>query len=267
MFDRIAVYAVAHQDDWQLFMEPDISRDMLDPVCKTIIIYTTAGDAGEGWKFCSAREKGALGSLRFRLPGNPGSRAGRAGIGDKKIYRVDVAGCSSYFLRLPDGGMHGDGFSRYHFQSLEKLRTGRTDRITTVDGVNTFGGFPEIGGLVDQIVARELARYGITERGRVTLNFPEYDPLLSPHDHSDHLNTALLLRHTPLYNASRKYAFVHYDIGRTAGNLAGTDLFWKTGLFCVYHQTVLDAYGYSTLDESPQYHAWCTKQTKWREIV
>ncbi len=58
MFERISVYVVAHQDDWQLFMDPDISTDLLDHTCKTVVIYTTAGDAGEDpkyWRFISSR--------------------------------------------------------------------------------------------------------------------------------------------------------------------------------------------------------------------
>ncbi len=269
MINRIAVYAVAHQDDWQLFMDPDISADIMDPACKVVILHTTAGDAGEGPAFWQAREEGAISSLLFRLSGQlPGpAEKHYVDIGGKRVFAVSVAHCSCYFLRLPDGGMHGDGFPAYGSQSMAKLRLGTIDRITTVDGANTFGGLPEIGHLVNQIIGGEMQRNPLAGKDSVTLNFPEFDGTLNPGDHSDHLHTALLLRHMARYQSLKKYAFVHYQTQHAAADLEGKLLFWKTGMFCVYHQTILDRYGYSTIDESPAYFVWCAKKTLRREVV
>ncbi len=65
---------VAHQDDWQLFMSPEIVTDILDEKCKTAIIHTTSGDAGKGDGFWRAREEGAIASLCFCLS-SPGLNA------------------------------------------------------------------------------------------------------------------------------------------------------------------------------------------------
>ena len=44
---RVAFYFSAHQDDWQLFMNPSAFRDVLDGA-KCVFIHMTAGDAGLG---------------------------------------------------------------------------------------------------------------------------------------------------------------------------------------------------------------------------
>jgi hypothetical protein len=269
MFTRMALYVVAHQDDWQLFMDPGISADILDATCKTIIIHTTAGDAGEDRKFWQAREQGAINSLLFRHCRHSHANVSRkyVGIGGKKVYLAEAANCGLYFLRLPDGGMHGQGFAAYGFGSLGRLRLQRIDCLTSVDQLNTFRSTAEISRLLDGIFTRELRRNPVADRSRVTLSFPEYDHARNPDDHNDHFQTALLLRDTDAYGPAKKYAFVHYDIQHSAADLEGTDLFWKVGMFCAYHQAVLDAHGYSTIDESPQYYRWCTKNSIRREVV
>ena len=45
-----AIYVSAHQDDWQLFMNPNAYYSIQNPDTKTIILHTTAGDAGVGKK-------------------------------------------------------------------------------------------------------------------------------------------------------------------------------------------------------------------------
>ena len=44
----VSVFAVAHQDDWQLFMNPDAYHAMNEPQEKAVFIHVTAGDAGAG---------------------------------------------------------------------------------------------------------------------------------------------------------------------------------------------------------------------------
>lgn len=269
MFNKLAVYAVAHQDDWQLFMDPNVSADLLDPGCKTVIIHTTAGDGGNDLDYWQAREEGSLSSLVFRFSGNPSVGASKkyVEVGGKKIYLMDISTCSFYFLRLPDGGMQGDGFGLYDFQSLSKIRQQRIGQITTVDGMNTFSAFGEISHLIDGIVERELGLTGIDDPGKISLNFPEYDSALNPNDHSDHLNTALVLQGTSVYHSTKKYAYVHYDIQHSAPDLSGTSLFWKVGMFCVYHQTVMNMHGHSTISETPEYNVWSKKDAIRREVV
>ena len=58
----------AHQDDWQLFMNPNVYRSIKNNNDKTVIIHTTAGDAGEGMgkrSYYKAREEGSIRALDF----------------------------------------------------------------------------------------------------------------------------------------------------------------------------------------------------------
>jgi hypothetical protein len=268
LYDRIAVYIAAHQDDWQLFMDPRISADIVDPRCKTIIIHTTAGDAGLDKKYWYARECAAVDSLVFRVSYRGHLRVVKKMVvaGDKSISMVNAGNCSIYFLRLPDGGMHGEGFERYQYQSMNKIRLHAIEKIITVDHKNEFSSFEEIGALLNMLIKREQKECGMVATGNICLNFPEYDSVLSPNDHNDHLNTALLTNYLEIYRTARKCAFVHYDIQHSASDLKGIDLFWKIGMFSVYHQAVLNRYGHSTIGETPEYSAWCRKDARCREI-
>ncbi|MGB8578572.1 MAG: hypothetical protein WCD56_18695 [Pseudolabrys sp.] len=47
---HVSFYFAAHQDDWQLFMNPSAFHDVLDASTKTVFVHMTAGDAGLGTK-------------------------------------------------------------------------------------------------------------------------------------------------------------------------------------------------------------------------
>src|SRR5690606_36072551 len=66
----VSVFTVAHQDDWQLFMNPAAYRAMDEAHEKAVFIHVTAGDAGRGVSgdpvpYYLAREEGALRAVRF----------------------------------------------------------------------------------------------------------------------------------------------------------------------------------------------------------
>ena len=46
--DKVSFYFAAHQDDWQLFMNPSAFEDVTNGAAKTVFIHMTAGDAGLG---------------------------------------------------------------------------------------------------------------------------------------------------------------------------------------------------------------------------
>ena len=45
---KVSFYFAAHQDDWQLFMNPSAFQDVIGNAAKTVFIHVTAGDAGLG---------------------------------------------------------------------------------------------------------------------------------------------------------------------------------------------------------------------------
>ena len=44
--DKVSFYFAAHEDDWQLFMNPSAFEDVLKGAAKTVFVHVTAGDAG-----------------------------------------------------------------------------------------------------------------------------------------------------------------------------------------------------------------------------
>ena len=70
--DKVAFYFAAHEDDWQLFMNPSAFQDVIKGARKTVFVHVTAGDAGLGmgtggrkFPFYLARENGAETAIRF----------------------------------------------------------------------------------------------------------------------------------------------------------------------------------------------------------
>src|SRR5215475_12306428 len=82
--DKVSFYFAAHEDDWQLFMNPSAFQDVIKGAAKTVFVHLTAGDAGLGTglggrkhPFYLARENGAEAAIRFMADaeGAPGERS------------------------------------------------------------------------------------------------------------------------------------------------------------------------------------------------
>ena len=68
----VAFYFAAHEDDWQLFMNPNAYHDVQTVSTKVVFVYLTAGDdgaglgnAGHSQPYYLARENGAKVSVMF----------------------------------------------------------------------------------------------------------------------------------------------------------------------------------------------------------
>ena len=46
--DKVSFYFAAHEDDWQLFMNPSAFGDVIGAAGKTVFVHITAGDDGLG---------------------------------------------------------------------------------------------------------------------------------------------------------------------------------------------------------------------------
>src|SRR4051794_29066247 len=109
----ISIYVVAHADDWQLFMQPNAFNDLVSTGCKVVFIVTTAGDAGANKTFWAAREEGMKSSIRFSLKPlkELQESTGTKAYNFHNVNYWSVNNTTSYFLRLPDGGLDGNGFA------------------------------------------------------------------------------------------------------------------------------------------------------------
>ncbi|MGN6572067.1 MAG: hypothetical protein ACTHLO_11695, partial [Pseudolabrys sp.] len=193
--DKVSFYFAAHEDDWQLFMNPSAFQDVIDGAAKTVFVHVTAGDAGLGTgdggrkqPYYLARENGAREAIRFMADTDkePSARSeSRATVNAHRIFRVAYRNTVSYFLRVPDGNIKGEGFEDTGFQSLLRLHKGAIGKLTAVDGSTAYRGWDDIVRTVRAIVD--------TERGSASLvqiNVAETDPSINPDDHADHLMTA-----------------------------------------------------------------------------
>ncbi len=193
--DKVSFYFAAHEDDWQLFMNPSAFEDVVSGAVKTVFVHTTAGDAGLGigsggrrHPYYLARENGADTAIRFMADADdrPAIKsASHRYFNGHLIYRVSYRNTVSYFLRLPDGNPLGTGYQDTSFQSLRRLGEGAIETITAIDGSTSYQGWNDLVATVRAIVHFERAQAGL-----IQINVAELDPRINPRDHSDHLMTA-----------------------------------------------------------------------------
>src|SRR6476619_6625731 len=96
--NKVSFYFAAHEDDWQLFMNPSAFQDVIGGAAKTVFVHVTAGDAGLGTGFAGrkhpfylARENGAEAAIRFMADANsaPAERVvAPMTLNSHSIYRV-----------------------------------------------------------------------------------------------------------------------------------------------------------------------------------
>jgi len=192
---KVSFYFAAHEDDWQLFMNPSAFEDVMNGAAKSVFVHMTAGDAGLGLgsggrkhPFYLARENGAETAIRFMADadGIPAERVAEHRVfNGHSIYRVAYRNTVSYFLRVPDGNASGAGYYETGFQSLKRLADGNIDVLRAIDGSASYHGWRDL-----TVTLRAIMDF---ERGRapaVQLNVAELDARINPNDHSDHLMTA-----------------------------------------------------------------------------
>src|SRR6476660_8767342 len=154
---KTAFNIVAHADDWQLFMQPNGYRALMDSANKIIFIITTAGDVGLGDVYWKAREEGLKSSLRFCMAslGPIQESNGIKEFNGHCIHCWSVNHATCYFLRLPDGNLDGNGFSSLQFQSLAKLKTAQLNTLTAVDNSTTYESWSDFYYTLQMVIHSE----------------------------------------------------------------------------------------------------------------
>src|SRR4051794_38738288 len=161
-YEKISFYFAAHEDNWQLFMNPSAFHDVLDARRKTVFVHMTAGDGGLGMgsagrkhPYYLAREGGAESAIRFMADsdGYPSeSVTATIMVGGHAVRRVRYRNTVAYFLRLPDGHPSGEGFSRTGYQSLQRLAQARILDLGPIDASTVYHGWAGLIGTLRAIL-------------------------------------------------------------------------------------------------------------------
>ena len=262
--DKISFYVVAHADDWQLFMCPQVYDDIVAPGCKVVFIITTAGDAGMDRNFWAAREEGAKSSVRFCLaPISPVSEScGTRIFNDHLLHYCLINNTTTYFFRLPDGNLDGNGHESAYFQSLSKLRSAQIDTITAVDHSATYQTWQDFVATLESIICFEIG-----DGANNWIHYLNPDININPNDHPDHMATGAALQQMGALSKLYQLLFLGYSSCNNGEQLSPPDFFRKTGMFAAYEKAVYDACGYSTLAENAElYGRWCCSKANVIEL-
>ncbi|HET9716968.1 MAG TPA: hypothetical protein VFP60_12370 [Pseudolabrys sp.] len=237
--DKVSFYFAAHEDDWQLFMNPSAFQDVNGGAMKTVFVHLTAGDAGLGigWggrkhPFYLARENGAETAIRFMADADatPGERvAAPTNINGHSIYRVTYRNTVAYFLRVPDGHWSGDGYYDTGLESLKRLASGENDILHAVDGSTTYRGWGDLVATLAAIVSHERGQSPL-----IQINVAETDARINPKDHSDHVMTAkAALQAVKDADCVRRVYYIDYASSQLPQNLDERQRDMESSVFAV----------------------------------
>lgn len=235
---RVSFYFSAHEDDWQLFMNPSAFHDVLDGG-KTVFVHVTAGDAGLGTAnggrkhpYYLARENGAESAIRFMADAVEGppleEAAGSVTINGHPVRRVNYRNTAAYFLRLPDGGTEGAGYAETGYQSLKRLAAGEIATLAVIDGTTAYQSWGDLLATFRALIDLERA-----QTASVDLHVPELDPAINPNDHPDHVMTAKLALEAAEDLSGRRIHHPGYNCGALPENLEGAERDMKCAVYAV----------------------------------
>jgi hypothetical protein len=223
--EKVSFYFAAHEDDWQLFMNPSAFEDVASPKTKAVFVHLTAGDAGSGmakrgrrFPYYLARENGAETAIRFMADAQDlpvAKTASNTSFNGHPIYRVSYRNTVTYFLRVPDGNPEGTGYRETGFQSLRRLAAGDIDTLAAIDGSTAYRGWADLVATL-----RELLDFERASAPQVQINVSELNSGINPKDHSDHLMTAkAALAAAERLACARRVYYVDYASARLPANL------------------------------------------------
>jgi hypothetical protein len=244
--DKVSFYFAAHQDDWQLFMNPSAFEDVAGGAAKTVFVHVTAGDAGLGagsggsqHPYYLARERGAENAIRFMADAD--AAPGRETIlpvtfNGHTVRRVAYRNTVRYFLRVPDGYPSGTGYGGTGWQSLRRLAEGQIATLSAIDGSATWRGWSDLVATV-----RALMRFERDGAPLLQINVADPDPRRNPGDHSDHLMTSRLAREAAAdFDCVRRVYYVDYASARLPANLTAAQRDIEGSVFAVTRAGVLE---------------------------
>lgn len=250
----LSFYIVAHADDWQLFMNPNVFLDLINDKSRVVIIITTAGDAGKEPEYWTAREEGCKSSVRFCIAPHffINECSDLREINQHRIHCWSTNNVSCYFFRLPDGNLDGNGFSATYYQTLSRLKSLGTLAIATLDHSTIYHSWTDFYSTLNAIINYE--RKG---SDNIWINYLNPDINSDSYEHPDHRATGQAIQAMETLPRFHQALFSGYAC-KAPESISSTNLFWKIGMLAAYEKAVFDMSGYSTLKEDiVQYKEWC----------
>jgi hypothetical protein len=204
----VAFYVVAHQDDWQLFMNA-FNNDVTTPPKKIVLVYTTAGSAcgpednnpqGHTMPHYMAREVGAEAAARAladQTDQSPGRMDSVVLTGDNQqhsILRYIFRNTVSYFLRLPESSDNpfccfGDEENKvFKTPCLLTLQSGNVNfpTLPAVDDSTTYQSWKDLVLTLKALVTSEA---GSAQNSALSFNIQDPDKVANDQDNPDHYAT------------------------------------------------------------------------------
>jgi LmbE family N-acetylglucosaminyl deacetylase len=261
----------AHADDWPLFMG-DVALRAVRNGTRTAFVYTTAGDAGRSSAYWLARERGALASVGFALGLAPPDSAG-GGLRDpltaacadtlvegRSVRRCRLGTTVSYYLRLPDGNLAGEGFAATGGRSLARLAAGSGSPLTPLQGNGSYADLQAVISVVSAVLRVEAAAARATG-ARVRVHATDPDTAFNPRDHADHRVTGRVTAALARANGWTLVQYAGYSIAQWPTNLSAERFAEKAGLFMAYDRArVVADPAWSAYAEHPfSYSAWLSR--------
>lgn len=229
---------VAHEDDDLLFMNPDLLADIKAGNCVRTV-YVTAGDAGMGSFYWLGREQGSQAAYASML--------GFKDIWVQRVVHLDgdqyatIANprgnqkISLVYLHLPDGNMHGQGFTTHNDETLADLDAGKISLIHDVYDGAAYTKSQLVGALTSL-----MQTFQPTE-----INTQSNIAMGTTNDHSDHMAVGRLTKDAYQNYESQHFAdkviipikyYIGYPIRTRPVNVFGTQLQEKQNAFAAYIQ-------------------------------
>lgn len=254
--DKVSFYFAAHEDDWQLFMNPTAFEDVIGRASKTIFVHLTAGDDGLGVSsggrkhpYYLARENGALEAIRFMADADKtpiNDTDGPVIFNGHKVFRVSYPNATGYFLRLPDGDASGAGFPGTGFQSLKRLADGDIGTLSAIDGSTSYHGWIDLVATLREIITYERGQTPL-----IQINVADLDANINPADHSDHLMTAkAALDAARNMDCVRRVYYVDYATFKMPENLDAQERDMQSAVFAVTLEGII------ALDHATSWHRY-----------
>jgi len=227
----VVFYIAAHPDDALVFRGDQLYADGHLAGARVVHVTVSAGDAGRSDGWWEARENGALRALAAaqspQAAGGPVTRA----VNGHRVAGFRGAGFSAYALRLPDGGLDGDGFAANGGGSLAKLAAGDIGSLAAVDGSTVYDGWDDLVATLRALCAHERRLAGTVTPW---LNAGDPDPRVNPGDHPDHHAVGEAVRTVAVQDGYLRAWWTGYDVRNRPANLGGFALDAKRFLFTAY---------------------------------